>query len=84
MRARSQRSAGIVDQETLAEAIGEGANMQHGRAFRAARSLWQGRVGAGAYLGADARVHSGRQFFFNLPDIVHEGFGGRRVRATAF
>src|ERR1700732_4985645 len=34
--------------------------------------------------GADARVHSGRQFFFNLPDGVHERFGGRRVRATAF
>jgi hypothetical protein len=25
-----------------------------------------------------------RQVFFNLPDVVHEGFSGRRVRATAF
>ena len=47
MRARGQRSGRVVDQETLAEAIGEGADVQHGRAFRAARSLWQGQA-AGA------------------------------------
>ena len=48
MRARRQRGGRVVDQETLAEAIGEGADMQHGRAFRAARSRWQGRAGAAA------------------------------------
>jgi hypothetical protein len=46
MRARRQRGGRVVDQETLAEAIGEGADVQHGRAFRAARSLWQGRAAA--------------------------------------
>ena len=48
MRARRQRSGRVVDQETLAEAIGEGADVQHGRAFRAARALWQGQAGADA------------------------------------
>ena len=50
MRARRQRGGRVVDQETLAEAIGEGADVQHGRAFRAARSLWQGQVAADASL----------------------------------
>ena len=37
MRARGQRRGGVVDQQALAKPIGEGADMQHGRAFRAAR-----------------------------------------------
>ena len=45
MRAGRQRGRGVVDQEALAEPIGEGADMQHGRAFRAARPRWQDRNG---------------------------------------
>src|SRR3984885_7613216 len=86
MRARRQRSASVVDQKTLAEAICESANMHYWRAFRATRSLWQDHVARrppNCGGGAPAFIQAVNSFFFNQPDIVHEGPGGRRVRSTA-
>ena len=46
MRSRGQRRAGVVDQETLAEPIGQGADMEHGGLF-ARRARAGKRVGSG-------------------------------------
>ena len=81
MRARGQRSGGVVDQETLAEAIGEGADMQHGRAFRAARSLWQGRAGADRSIAASAAfIQAGNSFSICLTLSMNALAAGECVR----
>ncbi|MEA2946474.1 MAG: hypothetical protein QOI40_1804, partial [Alphaproteobacteria bacterium] len=81
MRARSQRSAGIVDQETLAEALGEGANVQHGRLFaRRARSGKAGWAPALTWGRTPAFIQAGNSFSICLTLSMKALAAGECVR----